>query len=559
MNIVIAFLWLVITPGFYWGTGILAASFWPEEKVEKAAIPLLGVVFWGWVGLLQIMSGVPRGWLYSGIAAVAIAGGLHQWKRVVKMGRDWGECVRPSLGIYLLSVVALAVSAYPGLWLIGGDWWVHFSMTLAADHGQFGVDQLTRCPFFAVACLPLLDAGGGTWARGLAVYQIFNAVAAAAAWLPIVMLILKTDQAGRAVRVAALLALGCSPMFTMVLQNLWPKFLAGGCLWLALTRAEKFAVDGRITEMRWAGWWFACAVLAHESSIIYAPLLALAAWVGPGVRGKLPLIIGLAWAGIIVALLVGCWEGWTVWRFGWGARVNANPAVAFATSQPLWEKFGANILAVLVSILPLDLAATWVRPHLGFLDKSYYTVVAIVSWMGATVLGIVLPWLLFLRKAAARLATDYWLEKRQRILLAGAAIAVVAYAFILPVAPRYGTIQGGLVPLVMGMTAMVVSRLGAEDARGVSRLLRWWVFVGWLPYVAVGTVIGIILGFPEHFGSRAEQLRLQDGDLMAVYTEKFAPLGMMPMTLLLGFCAAIAIGWQLYRLAGKLDPNGRTK
>ena len=554
MSTVIAFFWLVTVPGFYWGTGILVASFWPYGKVEKAAVPLLGVVFWGWVGLLQVMSGVPRGWLYAAIAVATVAGGLYRWPVVAKAGREWGEYVRPSYCIYLLGVVALVVSPYPGVWLIGGDWWVHFSMTLAADHGQFGVEQLTRCPFFAVACLPLLDAGGAGWARGLAVYQFFNAMAAAAAWLPIVIKILKTDDRGRAVRVAALLALGFSPMFSVVLQNLWPKFLAGGCLWMALTRAGKFSAEGRPAEMRAAGWWFACAVLAHESSVIYAPLVALTAWVGSA-QGKLSRLSGLAWAGLIVVLLVGLWEGWTVGRFGWEARVNANPTVAFATGQPLWEKFGANILGVLVSILPLDLVSTWSRPDLGSLDKYYYTVVAIISWLGATLLGLALPWLLFMRQSMGRMAAGFFQDRRHQALLAGAAIAVVAYALILPVTPRYGAVQGGLVPLEMGVVGIGLSRLGTADARGVSRLLAWWVSVGWLPYVAVGTLIGCILAFPAHFGNRAEQLRLHDGDLLAVYTEKFAPLGMLPVILLLGVGAAIALGWKMYRLAWKLDPR----
>jgi len=559
MSMVYAFLWLVATPCFYLGTGILAASFWPHEKVEKSAIPLLGVVFWGWVGLIQIMTGVPRGWLYFAIMMAAVAGGLFRWKTVAKTWRDWGECVRPSLVIYLLGVVTLAVSAYPGLWLMGGDWWVHYSMTLAADNGQFGVAQLTRCPFFAVACLPLLDAGGGSWNRGLAVYQFFNAAAAAAAWLPIVMPILKTEPVGRRVRLAALLALGCSPMFTIVLQNLWPKFLAGGCLWLALTRAGKFATQGRLAEMRAAGWWFACAVLAHEASVIYAPMLVLAAWVGSSASGKLARFAGLAWAGLLVALLVGWWEVWTVWHFGWGARVHANPAVEFATAQPLWEKFGANLIAIFVSILSLDLASTWARTNLGFMEKNYYTVVALVSWMGATFLGIALPWLLFLRKTTIRLTTALMDSSRHQALLAGAVLAIAAQAFLVPLPQRYGALQSSLVPLVMWGTGIVVSRLGTADAPGVSRVLRWWIIVGWLPYVAVGTVIGIILAFPQHFGNRAEQLRLQDGDLIAIYTEKFVPLGMMPMILFLGFLAAIAIGWNMFRIAGKLSPNGSTR
>lgn len=536
MTTLSALLFLGFVPVLYLGTGLVLSSLGPRSVFTPATIPAVGIVYWGFVGLLRLMTGWPPTWWYALTAVGIVAVALTRRDTVRQRWTDWSSCVRPWLLLYGFGFVVVAVAAYPGIWLMGGDWWYHLEMVLAAKHGTFGVTELARCPFFSLAALPLLDLGGK-----LAAFQIFHAAATAAAWLPMVVRLRTGEPGTDRLRQLALAAFMLTPAFTVVQQNLWPKFFAGGLLWLALEQARKWVVAGEPRQFIAAIGWLACGILTHESILLFVPLVLIAALRGPqGWRGP---GFGTAAKAVLLGVgVVGIWEGWTILHFGWAARVAANPTVAFHVDLPWWSRIPTNLLDVVTGFLPIHLPAVW-RGGEGFAAHAYYTAVAVVSALGATLLGTALPWLIWARPVLRDAWKRIWAGAADRWLVLGAGIALLGYGAIHTALPPYGAVQGGLVPLVMIAVYAAVRDVGVEDEKRVRRLLGWGVLAGWLPYCGIGLLVGLILQMPGRFAALIERLRTNDGDLWCVFAAKLDPLGMQPLFLALAAIGAMAIAW----------------
>ena len=537
----------VAVPLFYLGTGAVLASFRPTDRKSVDSLPLLGFAFWGPIGLFHLMSGCPRAAIYLFVAMMLGGGAWFRRRELADVVSAW--CVAQPIwwAMYVLFVIVLAVSPFPGLWLMGGDWVNHFAMGFVTQEGRFAAEHLARSPFFGVASVPLLDAGGK-----LDEFQLFNAAVGAAAWLPIVEHVRRAaDRVTWQVRAAALLALALSPVVTVVLQNLWPKFLTGGFFWLALDRLGDWRRRGQ-SGVPWASaTWFAAAVLAHEATLFCAPLLlaiglkmpARPAW------GELrKLFLALLGSGILVAL----WEAWTVWRFGLDARTAANPAVTWDSGASFGVKFVANFFGFLIGFLPLDLFTVYAETGKGLADKLYYTVIAVVSSMGANAVGVGSIWFLSLRSAIAGIVRDAIRSTRGQACAVAALLIVVANACVLGTTPRYGALQGGLIPLLMCIAGWGIARLQVTDAVAVRRLLACWLALGWVPYVVVGGVVGLILNGPARFAATAEKLRMADADLAAVRLAKWTPLGMQPVVWGVALLAAVGVGCWAWRERARL-------
>lgn len=547
---------MLVTPCFFTSTGLLIAAAFPRFlRGQTNALPLVGVGFWGVVGLARLMTGLPCGPSYALVGIVAFVVMLARRAVLREIYASWRECRKRWWMIYGFFLVVLAVSPFPGLWLMGGDWWEHFRMILAAHSNIFGASDLARSPYYAVAAWPLIDAGGG-----LAAFQIFGAVAAAAAWLPIVDEGLAVDAADlRLVRWGAIVAVGLAPFVTVTLQNLWPKFFAGGFLWLALKALRECRRTGTL-EIPWAsGLWFAAAVLAHEATLLCLPIWVVAALgaSAPDAAGSVPgaqpagrsprrkAIAILVGPLVVAALCILIWEGWTLLRFGWEARVAANPAVTFDQGLPWMEKMFSNLKGLVISELPGDLHELW-RGGLGhrWPPKLYYTVIAIMSWMGATAVGIAWPWLLGAPKAVIAMSGRAFRTVRGRAYLAAIIAVIVLNSLVLGSAPRYGAVQTGFVPLAMWLIGMGWGRLRREDGPGILRVLGLSLVFGWLPYAAIGGSVAALLIWPGRLERWVAQLRHSDGDLVQIMGEGFHPLGLQPLFWGLAVAGAVFIGWQ---------------
>lgn len=528
-----------LAPWLYLATGCILDAVRPEQRAaEPATIPLRGIVFWGVGGMASVMTGASPGVIEAVALLVLAVLAVTRRPALADTWAAWRSCSQTWWFGYVFFLVVLIVAPFPGMWLMGGDWLSHFYMAAAIHDGTFGThpDHLARSPLFAAAAMPLLDFGSR-----LGAFQVFNAAAAAAAWHPVVQPTLNVAPADRRVRLAAWVALALSPFATVVPTNLWPKFFAGGCVVVAFHRVTRARERGTAADLLLGGVWLAFAILAHESSILFVfPWLALALLPRTNERGaRWPQVLAaLAAAGTIVA----AWEVWTLLRFGWEARFSANPAVRFALAVPLWRKALFVLGATFWGTPPGDLVAFWSKAEPGFAAKGYYTLVAMVSWLGATVVGIAGGWVVALGAEWRRLAGERLRSHASRWLVVAVSLTIVAHAFLLGgIGNRFGAVQNGLVPLVMWVAGCALSRLTARDERGVRRALAGWWLLGWLPYCAAALAAGTILNWRDAFPTQTASLVRSDNDLFTLLHLRFEPLGFNRVWWLAAAAAAVAL------------------
>ncbi|HVT28847.1 MAG TPA: hypothetical protein VHE81_12605, partial [Lacipirellulaceae bacterium] len=403
--------------------------------------------------------------------------------------------------VYGFGLVVLTLGAYPGLWLMGGDWWQHLGMARAVIAGKFGPDDIARSPFFAVGSLPMLEWGGQ-----LAMYQAYNAFAFAAACAPCLDVLLRGSAAQRSARLWILAGVAISPLCTVVMQNLWPKIFAAGLIWLSVYRARAWSQRGHMRDAIASSCWAAVAVLVHESSIIYIPLIAAVAFSRSSLASKrnlMGVLVGVFLGGALVAM----WEGWTIWEFGLHARIQSNPAITYDTGLRWWHKLADNTVGILVGALPGDLASVWRNGSLPWSERAYYTAVAVVSTVGATAAGIFVLWFVWLG-ALVRRSFAGLLRQPRKMRMLGFAIGLVllAHGLLLGGAPRYGAVQCGLVPLVFLLMSSLLCKIRAGHEQSARAFCRSWVVLGWLPYLVIGDVIAVLLIFRSRFPRLVERL-----------------------------------------------------
>jgi hypothetical protein len=528
----------ILIPAILALTGLVVLRIMRLEDRAWAA-PLAGAAVWCVAGTYALMTRTPPWAWCLGVLALVVGIAIYY--------RSDLAFTAPELGVYALvhafTLGLMSIVPFPGMWLMGGDWLEHYRMASAVWTQSFAVAEFPRSPSFAagaILCLPFRPS--------LAADQIYVAATTAAAML--VLLAGASTPAARARRRWAIACLALSAFYVVHLQNLWPKWLAAGFFVAAILEALRHRERGDFAAAALAIFWFGVGVAAHEATALAAPFLLVA-------FGR-PALAALArqrtvWlVGCLLALLTfGAWQTWTLVQLGWRERFARHPAATWHDGRPLPAKVAINAADHFVGLLAPDLRARWTDPQATrsvgeIAQHSYYTAIALHSWMAATLLTIFGPTLWVLRSEIGVLWREW--SRAGAVAAWGGALAVTLLLNCLlgPTPPRYGLAQAGLVPVcLLGFVPLVLRLLDRAPAVRLRRIVRWHVLTGFGPFVLLA--LGVLLATHLPSAARAawvEKLTAADRDLWTLrhlglvpLSEVFFPLG------ILFFVLAVAAFW----------------
>jgi hypothetical protein len=394
--------------------------------------------------------------------------------------------------------------------------------------------------------LPLLFLG-----KPLVAAQVYGSLMTAAA----VSLMLYSPEENKTMQPSLkvwfwLAVLLVSPFFLVHLQNLWPKFVAGGCVLLAVREAMVLSKSPSHNSLLTGLFWLFAGVAFHESTILYLPMfMLLCGWrtlVKLAVSWKIWLEVFL-----IAMILVGSFQIWTLAKFGLNSRIKQNPALTYDQGLTLPKKMTLNAVGTLFGFLPADLEKRWSAttgaPPSKRAETAVYTVIAVVSCLASTLLGIHLAcvWLFWRRfknllfcSGSSGFHTAFWW---------GSAIAFIGYCFLLGMSPRYGAAQGGLTQWsLIFMYFYFVHIPGVLEVSAARRLFVISGLFGLLPFVVINCAMTMALYTPS-IGTPAfmEKLAKLDGDFYCFYYNKLQNLA--SVTYPFGILAGVAmVGGFLY-------------
>lgn len=499
-------------------TGLVALRVARCEQRAWAA-PLAGAAVWCLAGTYATMTRTaPWAW-FAGVLAVVVGCAIYYRSELTFTG--------PELGVYALvhafTLGLMLIVPFPGMWLMGGDWLEHYRMAEAVWTQPFQVALFPRSPSFAagsLVCLPFRPS--------LATYQIYVAATTAAALL--VLLAGARTPAARARRRWAIACLALSAFYVVHLQNLWPKWLAAGFFVAAILEAARHRERGEFGSALLAIFWFGMGVAVHEATVLVFPFLLVALG-----RPALTALVRrrVAWLIACALLLVtfGGWQAWSLAQVGWRERVARHPVVTWHDGRSLPAKVAINAADHLVGLLPPDLHARWTSPEVTrsaeeIVRHSYYTAIALNSWMAATLLTIFGPTLWVLRSEIATLWRDAARAGAAHAWGAAFAATLLLNCLLGPTPPRYGLAQSGFVPVcLLGFVPLVLRLLDRAPAVRLRRIVRWHVLTGFGPFavLAIGVLLATHLPSPGRT-AWVEALTAADRDLWTL-----RHLGLVPL------------------------------
>jgi hypothetical protein len=481
------------------------------------AAPLAGAAVWCLAGTYAIMTRTPPWAWFCGVIAIAVGLAIYYRRNLAFAAPELGAYAL----IYSFTLGLLCVIPFPGMWLMGGDWIQHYGMASAVWERSFGVAHLARSPSFAagaIVCLPFHPS--------LAAYQIYVAATTASAML--VLLVGASTRAALARRRWAIACLALSAFYVVHLQNLWPKWLAAGFFVAAILEALRHRERGESGSALLASFWFGVGIAAHESTLLAVPFLFAAfgrAALGALVRRRAVWMAGIA----LFLLTFAGWQVWTVAAFGMRERVAQNPAVSWHDGRALPVKVAINAVDHVVGLLPPDLRARWSaaeRSPKKIADNTYYTAIALNSWMAATLLTIFGPTLWVLRSEIAALLRSAARTGEVRVWGTALAVTLLLNCLVGPTPVRYGLAQTGFTQVcLLGFLPIVLRLLDHAPAVRLRRIVRWHVLTGFGPFVVLA--LGVLLATHLPYAGRAalvEKLTWADHDLWTLRRLGLEPL-----------------------------------
>ncbi len=514
-------------------TGLVALRIARCDGERAWAAPLAGAAVWCLAGTYALMSRTPPlAWCF-GLLGVVVVFAIYY--------RDELPFRAPELGayalIYFFTLGVMCVIPFPGMWLMGGDWLEHYGMASAVWERSFGVAHLARSPSYAagaIVCLPFHPS--------LAAYQVYVAATTAAAML--VLLSGARTPAALARRRWAIACIALSAFYLVHLQNLWPKWLAAGFFVASILEALRHRTRGKLSAALLAIFWFGVGIAAHESTLFALPFLVAAFGrpaLGALLRQRVAWVAGIA----LVLITFAGWQVWTVATFGLHERIARHPAVAWNDGRPLPAKVAINAIDHLAGLLPPDLRARWsgageVRTAEKIAGDTYYTSIALNSWMAATLLTIFGPTLWVLRSEIGALWRSAARAGEVRVWGAALAVTFLLNCVAGPIAPRYGLAQSGFTQVcLLGFVPLVLRLLDHAPSVRLRRIVRWHVLTGFAPFAVLA--IGVLLATHLPHASRAaliERLASADADFWTLrhlglesLAERFFPGGFVAFAL----------------------------
>jgi len=446
--------------------------------------------------------------------------------------------LRDAYGFSLIALLPALFSPFPILGTWDGDWFFLYQAGQTVwEGGRLSPESLQRPPLFGAAAAPLW-----IFAEGLIPFQIFSAVMSAgvlaASFFALHHFVPRTSR----LRVIALLVM--APFFLHHTAACWGKLMAAGLLVAAGTELRR-SRDSR--TLLWSGVWFALAVAAHQSSLLYAPLLIA---IRVSVHGwKASEIIRLVFAmGLAGLLLVAPYEVWTIYDYGLDQKVAVNPAVAQRDPEiPMVLNTLLVVVSSFVGWAPLEsLFRWWWQPDALALarvaSEAFWMITSWIQTLAGTFLGTYAP--LFIAGGVTLLNRLRVAVSTQQIgFLALASGAVILLNGLLnPFYSSNGTMQTGLTALGLAGFLVLSHLLLTETPRRWAVAMAVTALCGTFPWLLLnlGTSLGLRLSpaFRSRVvgGSERDWDRLSDHQLIPLGLSGFPALQLgLVLILLIGF------------------------
>jgi hypothetical protein len=500
----------VLGPLPYLLVGCAIMTFCARNEEDWRLAPLLGCVSVAWITELGLISGIGGRWAAAALVILSLIVGCLRFPCAQNEIRK----SLPLFGlIYSASLFLHLFVPYPAMFLWGGDWYETWRTALAVFENQFNAELLARTPLFGAGAVPLL------WvSREFAAVQVFSIVVAAAS---LTVVLPNSSFRDRKALLLSICLVVITPFVLLHTAANWAKLFAAGCVVVSLRRASHAT---SLRDFIVPAAWLAMGVAAHQSSILFVPLLLVASFQKQAFKGRVALghLAILAVCGIAIA---GSFEAWVIARFGLHARVSHNPAITWRNGA----SFTTNTLLVATSTFtgwfPLaiwnklresnDLRAFSVWAGLGF-----YTLIVWVTNLAGTLAGHLLPlWLSSIRRtnAALNLFRDY---SYPTLILAALVLAILGNSLLNPYASAVGAVQTGLTPisfLLLYLFLRVCSE--SNDLTTLRKAFSFTMLIAALPFLAASA--SVLLVFQVHFPfseSIREMVRAKDADFR-LFTE----------------------------------------
>lgn len=454
--------------------------------VERLALALGGALILGYLAIFGLyVAGLSLAWFWLLPAAGFV---MAFWDRAALAGLWRDASVRGVLGRWLLLagwcvgwqglILTYNGSAWAGDWLEHYDRAHFFLLRWPLDHVFLGYYQLpARPPLVNLWLAGFMTQTGG----GFAHYQVLTTLLGCLVLLPLTVLLEQWRADRRAQNLLLILLMLC-PLFVQNATFPWTKLPAAFFVLLAITQLQPAAGPLVARRLITAALLLAGGMLAHYSAGPWICALAAAGcWVHRAQWRDRALVRPVVLGGLLAALLLATWVGWSVFVYGPATTFLGNTTFALApTSPPLQRVTNAfvNLWSTLAPIPP-DIAPAHLAQtsRVGAWRDFWFQLYQLKLPYGFGTMGTaVLLWLIARTHRSA--ATTWW-------WIVGAVTIVLGTATHTKV-DMLGLVHISLQPLVLLGLAWL--------AAGAATLPRWLQRV-W----AVGLGVDFLLGIALHF------------------------------------------------------------
>lgn len=455
--------------------------------------PALGCALSGFLAEVAAMLGLPVNVTVATLSLVAVVAAFARW-------RHEGASLFPALklwaGLYAYSALTVGLSPFPVVGTWGVDWRILYDAGQAVVNHTMTAepDLLSRPPLFGAATAPLW-----LFSPGLLSFQFMSIVASASA-LAVTFVLLRRFR--RDATWEWLLPLLISPFFLHHNAAAWGKFMSAALVLASLLAAWD-------EEWVMSSVWMALAAAVHDSAIIFVPVALWIAYLRTkSWRASLRCCLLMAVAGVLIAAPIEIWE---IAKFGWAAKVAANPSVYFHSELPWAVKTALGILSCFAAWDPVLSLVRWLSDahplsKATVTKESFWLLQSWVTTLTGTFLGLLFP---FMRRG-------FWVQLKEwphlRAWIVVLAIPLFASNALAGYYSTAGTAQAGLVPMSFGLYAWLMAAAPLEAA-AFRRFLRTstlaMALVGTLPWLLLNVPIAMGLrwsaGFRQTFEASSEQ------------------------------------------------------
>lgn len=488
-----------------------------EDTNALRLTPAVGCAIAGLIEEWAMLAGVPRLLATCIVLVLAAAVSLLMgWRSARAVLRS----ILEFLPLYFVAVAICCISPFPVLGVWSGDWLVYYRSGHAILTGNMPVDLLGRPPLFGAGAIPL-------WLvrDGLPSYQIFCAVASAGL-ISVMHYALGRFRPGRR-HLPLLCLVAITPFILHNSAAAWSKQLAAALLLAGFVGevSTGWAGERKLTQFV-PPVLFALSIGVHQSSLIYLPAIIL--MTPTRQSGKYILRRTLMYI-VLIAVVAGPYELWTISHYGIQAKVAANPVITDRTDLNLISNTALVFVTGFVGWAPVVDLARWVRSSHPLdpaeaLKQGFWLLASWVTTMAGTLLGTLGPFLLLkpLHKGIRPSTAGIISTSAGRVILAISSILLLN-AVLNPFWSSYGVMQTGLEPLcLIGLLVLIAE---AETTGWRFRLAFCSVLLlGTVPWILLNGAVTLGLCLSEGF--KARMASSSEGDYLSLIRTGLKPVGL---------------------------------